>query len=146
MLTQAQTLAAQAEGAKDRLLNATPSPKQALSLLRAAAHSYASVIPGAAVAVDASFDQLESVAESHGEEVSKIIKSTFADLKQAVADGKGEQAGERVMEKLMDAVKKMRELVGEKGGDLFEQLVGDNDELKKALGGSSEELEKLSAK
>ena len=101
---------------------------------------------GASFAVDSSFDQLESLAESHGPQVTEIIKSTFADLKKAVEDGKGEKVGEEVMEKLMKAVAKMRSLAEEKGGDLFEKLVGDNEELKKILGDGGKDLQKLGEK
>lgn len=133
-----------AKSAKDKVASSTPSPSEALGLVRSIAKSYASAIPGASGAVDASFDQLEKLAEQHGEKVSEVIKQTYQDVVKA-SDG-GKDAGEKIVKALTEAVSKVQQLIGEEGGKAFEGLKEKFPEVGKALGGEFEELQKLSEK
>ncbi|ORY57128.1 hypothetical protein BCR35DRAFT_309715 [Leucosporidium creatinivorum] len=133
-----------AKSAKDKVASSTPSPKEALGLVRSIAKSYAAAIPGAAGAVDASFDQLEQLAEKHGDKVSEVVKQTYDDVVKASEGGK--DAGEKIVKALAEAVGKVQKLVGEEGGKAFDLLKEKFPEVGKALGGEFEELQKLSEK
>lgn len=141
--TSRQALEA-AKSAKDKVASSTPSPKEALGLVRSIAKSYAAAIPGAAGAVDASFDQLEQLAEKHGDKVTEVVKQTYDDVVKASEGGK--DAGEKIVKALLEAVNKVQKLVGEEGGKAFDLLKEKFPEVGKALGGEFEELQKLSEK
>lgn len=134
----------QATKAKNQLLSATPSASDAISLLRSFAKSYAAVIPGAAGAVDASFDQLEKLAEKHGDKVAEVVTKTYNDIVKAASEGK--DGSEKIIKALQEAAEKVKALVEEEGGKAWEALGDKYPDLKKSLGGQAEELQKLADK
>lgn len=134
--------------AKDKLMSAAPSPNDALGLLRSIARSYASTIPGAAGAVDASFDQLERLAEVHGDKVKQVLQDTYSDVQKATSSGK--DAGEQIVKVLGNAVQRVQKLVGEEGGQAFDAAFGKLKEkfpdVAKTMEGEYQELSKLADK
>ncbi|SCV73829.1 BQ2448_6259 [Microbotryum intermedium] len=133
-----------AVSAKDKVVGAAPSPSQALGLLRSVAKSYGAVVPGAAGAIDASFDQLEKLAEEHGDKVNEIIKQTYNEMVKATKSGK--DAGEAIANALGESLTKIQDLVGAEGGKVWAGLAAKFPDLGKALGGQAEEFQKLAAK
>ncbi|KAI5476341.1 hypothetical protein MNV49_007854 [Pseudohyphozyma bogoriensis] len=146
VVSSTKSALAQAEKAKQQLVNATPSPEEALGLLKSFAKSYAAAIPGAAGAIDAFFEKVETASKEHGEEVKEVVQGLYDELKKAMADG--EKGGEKVVKALQKAAEKLSEVVGVQGEKLWEKL-GDlpgGEEVKKAVGGGGEELKKLADK
>ncbi|SGY18810.1 BQ5605_C014g07480 [Microbotryum silenes-dioicae] len=133
-----------AASAKDKVISAAPSPSQALGLLRSLAKSYGAAVPGAGGAIDASFDQLEKLAEEHGEKVTEVIKQTYDDVVKATKSGKN--AGEAIANALSESLTKIQDLVGAEGGKVWVGLAAKFPDLGKALGGQAEEFQKLAAK
>lgn len=140
----ARSTIATATSAKDSLFSATPSTKEALGLLRSAAKTYAVAIPGAGLALDKTFDQLERLGEEHGDEVIKVVKKTLDDIKAASLSGK--DGGEKIMKSLGEAVDRLSKAAGSEGGKVWETLVEKYPDVGKALGSGGEELQKLGEK
>ncbi|KAF8608723.1 hypothetical protein BDV93DRAFT_602626 [Ceratobasidium sp. AG-I] len=67
---------------KEKAIAAAPKPNDALAYLRATAKAYTVFIPGAAAAVDATFDALDELHDDHREEVDGIIYRTYEDIRK----------------------------------------------------------------
>ena len=135
--TARQTIDA-ATHAKDKALASTPSPKDALHLLRTLASPYVAVVPGGAAMLDASVGQLEGLLEKHGDEVSEILKKTLNDVKTAVGDPK--EGGEKIMKAVEETMSK----IGELAQGQLNKVLEKNPEWKEAVGGGLEQLQELS--
>lgn len=116
--TAKQTIAS-ATAAKDKLVSASPSPKDALHLLRSLANPYVSAIPGGAAALDASFGQLEGLLEKHGDEVGEIVQKSMGDLKKAIGEGK--EGGDKVVKDIEDMTARFAEVVQGQVGKVLEK-------------------------
>lgn len=116
--------------------------------MRSIARSYAATIPGAAGAVDASFDQLEKLAEQHGEKVKEVIQQTYKDVQKATESG--QDAGTQIVHALSAAVGRVQKLVGEEGGQAFDaafsKLKDKFPDVAKVMEGEYQELSKLADK
>lgn len=134
----------QAQQAKDKLASNAPSFQDSIGLLRSIAKSYAAAIPGAAGAVDASFDQLERLAKEHGPEVQKVVKETYDDVVKASQSGK--DAGDKIVKVLQEAVAKVQNLAGEGGQKLLGQLKDKFPDAGNAISQQIDELSKLADK
>ena len=64
-----------------------PEPNEAIQWLRQTATSYAGFIPGAKGYVNSAFDDLESIQKQHGDEVNKIVKDAYDQLKDVGKEG-----------------------------------------------------------
>lgn len=113
------------------------NPSQALEFLRSVSKSYTSFIPGAGSYVDSTFDQLEELHETHGEELDKILSETTEEI-QKVASQRGADAttATKIFEVLRSSVSRMQE-VGKKAG---KDLLDKNPALKEKLGGGYDQL------
>lgn len=67
---------------KEKAIAAAPKPNDALAYLRSTAKAYAVFIPGAATAIDATFDALDELHNDHREEVDGIIYRTYEDIRK----------------------------------------------------------------
>ena len=59
---------------------APKSPNEVLNFLRNIAKSYAGAVPGASQYVDSTFDNIDKLRETHGEEFDKILQATYDDV------------------------------------------------------------------
>ncbi|GAA5932436.1 uncharacterized protein JCM15063_001225 [Sporobolomyces koalae] len=143
-VSTARSLADGAANAKSKILENTPSGKEAIKLAKSVAKTYAAAIPGGSYAVDQGFDQLEAFVETHGEKAQELVTSTWNDIQKAAAGGK--DSGDQILKALQTAAGKMQELVGEEASKGWSLLGEKYPELQKALGGESEELKKLTEK
>ncbi|GAA5827949.1 hypothetical protein JCM5353_007755 [Sporobolomyces roseus] len=130
-----------AANAKNKLMENTPSGKEAIKLAKSIAKTYAAAIPGGAYAIDQGFDQLESFVETHGEKAQELVTSTWNDIQKASAGGK--DSGEQIMKALQAAGGKMQDLIGEEASKGWNLLGDKYPELKNTLGGEAEEFKKL---
>lgn len=147
VVSTAHSTISSAKSAKDSLMSATPSASDALSLLRTAAQSYASSIPGAKQAIDSTFDQLDSLSDKYGDQISSVLKESFTELKDAVGDGSDlKDGGEKVIKTGVKLMERIRDAVEQKGGDILDSLLEKHPELKDSVGGSLSDLKKLGDK
>ena len=75
------------ENAKNKVLEATPEPREALRWIRQTAQSYAAFIPGAKPVLDAAFDDIDKISAKHGDKVDKLVSDTYDELKKVAKDG-----------------------------------------------------------
>jgi len=73
--------------ATKKIKETTPEPNEALQWLRNAAQSYAAFIPGAKGYVDSAFDDLDAIREKHGDEVDKIVREAYDDMRNVLGNG-----------------------------------------------------------
>ena len=69
------------EAAFKKSTEQAPAPSEAVQWLRETATSYAGFIPGAKAYVNSAFDDIEAVQKKHGDEVNKIVKDAYDQLK-----------------------------------------------------------------
>ena len=75
------------EAAFKKSTEKAPEPNEAIQWLRQTATSYAGFIPGAKGYVNTAFDDLESIQKQHGDEVNKIVKDAYDELKDVGKQG-----------------------------------------------------------
>lgn len=113
------------------------NPNQALDFLRNVSKSYTSFIPGAGSYVDSTFDQLEELHETHGEELDKILSETTEQIQKIASDGGADATtATKIFEILRSSVSRMQE-VGKKAG---KDLLDKNPAIKEKLGGGYDQL------
>lgn len=74
--------------AKDTPLDKALPPSEIIQLLRSTVKSYIFFIPGASAFVDASFDTIDRLEQTHREEVDAIVKRTYAELLEVTKNGR----------------------------------------------------------
>lgn len=116
---------------------------QAIQTLKETAQKYASFVPGGRGYVDSAFDDLESIRKKHSNEVDQIVRDTYGELRDASKKGSMdlETAGS-VWSILSKRIEQLLDL----GGDAAEDILNNHPELKKKLGGSSDQLKQLGQK
>lgn len=124
------------------------SPGEALKYLRGVAQSYVSLIPGAGAYVDATFDEFDRVASTHGEEAEKILKGAYEEVQKAYEGAKKKGAldaetAATVADILRRRLGELYKLGKKAGGDVFGEILDKHPELKEKLGGGYEQLQKL---
>ncbi|KJX92312.1 hypothetical protein TI39_contig5873g00004 [Zymoseptoria brevis] len=129
------------EQLKAQLAAATPnSADDVISKLKEISMQYAGWVPGGKAFVDKSFKDLEAIQEKHGDEVNKIVKATYEELKE-VSQKKGTS-----METANDVwtilSRRFAEL-GSLAGDAAQQIMDNHPEVKKRVGGSIDQLKDL---
>jgi len=134
------------ESAKNQMAKATPDPKVAIGWLKSVANSYAGAIPGGAFLLDQTFDQLEKLADTHGDEVKKILNDSYAEIQKVVSEAKGKDVGDQVTIVIQKAVGQMQKLTGNVSENYLQPLLEKSPNLKKALQGSEQQLQQLAAK
>lgn len=136
------------QDAKESIVQKAPkNPNEVLSFLRGVAKSYAGVVPGAGAYIDQTFDHIDALRDTHGEEFEKILQATYDDVSGVLKEvqGKGLQGMDAATAgKLMNIVsKRVSELnaLGKKvGADAFGKLEESYPQLASTLGGSYDEL------
>jgi len=131
------------ESAKQKLMEKTPEPKEALRWVRSMAQSYAAFIPGAKPILDTAFDDLDKISEKHGDKVDKIVTDTYNQLKDVVKDGgvnmETAQKAYSILQKKLDEVKQI-------AGDVGSDILNSHPELKDKVGGKFTDMKELAEK
>ncbi|KAJ3009241.1 hypothetical protein HKX48_008080 [Thoreauomyces humboldtii] len=121
-----------------------PSPQQAghaiVSAIRAVAPSFFKVIPGLDGVVDKGFEQLDQLAEQHGEEVEELVNKLYADLQKLSKKGFNEDTLKQAAELVQKRLKEAQQLAMNIGGDATDKILEANPELKKAVASGLDEL------
>ncbi|KAG8955056.1 hypothetical protein FRC00_005586, partial [Tulasnella sp. 408] len=142
LVQTAQSVQTSLKSAKDTALEKTPSPNEVLQFLRSTAKSYGSFIPGASSYIDASFDAIDQLEQTHREEVSAIVKKTYDDLRAVVKDGKADaQTAKKVYEIFKRQSAELAEVAKKATNDVLQPVLEKHPELKEKLGGGWTEIQ-----
>ncbi|KAI0769674.1 hypothetical protein BD413DRAFT_476947 [Trametes elegans] len=125
---------------------APKNPNEALDYLRGVAREYLVVIPGARPHVDAVFDTIDELRESHGDDVNRIVGDGYEEVRVIVQDaGSGLDVATAL--KVFDVLRKrsgeLQELGQKAGKDAFGTLSQKYPQLSEKLGGGYDELRRL---
>ena len=96
---------------------APKSPNEALDYLRDVARSYLVVIPGARPHVDAAFDTIDELRDTHGEDVNRIVSDGYEEVRVIIKDSGSMDAGMAM--KILDVLRRRSaelEELGKKAG------------------------------
>lgn len=115
----------------------TPDAHAATQWLRDTITPYARFIPGASGYVDQAFKDIEKVQEKHGDELNKIVKQTYDELKDITKDGASVETASRAWEVLQKCMKHIGQLAGDAAGD----VMNEHPELKEKFGKGYKQLQ-----
>ncbi|KAI5799750.1 hypothetical protein FPQ18DRAFT_100457 [Pyronema domesticum] len=132
----AKTAIETAESAKKTIVQATPNKNEIVSFFRNSLGPYLHFIPGASGV----FDELDRLAESHGEEVEKVLGEAYEEIKDAVKKGGMDAA---TAAKVANTMKKAAEQLKELGKDAGQKVLNDNPELKEKVGKGLDKLNEM---
>lgn len=116
-----------------------PQPSEAVQWLRQTVTGYTKMIPGANQYVEQAFEDIEKVQEKHGDEVEKIVKDTYDELKGITKAGVSVAAATQAWDILQKAMKK----IGSLAGDAAEDIMNNHPELKEKVGGQYKQLKQM---
>ncbi|KAI0633350.1 hypothetical protein C8Q77DRAFT_1217776 [Trametes polyzona] len=125
---------------------APKNPNEALDYLRDVARSYLVVIPGARPHVDAAFDTIDELRESHGEEVNRIVSDGYEEVRVIVQDqssGLDVATAMKIFDVLRKRSSQLQDLGQKAGKDAFGSLSEKYPQLSEKLGGGYDELRRL---
>lgn len=140
LLKATKTTKEYAASATKKLKEATPEPNEALKWLRQTATSYAFFIPGARGYVDAAFDDIDAIREKHGDEVDKIIREAYEELRDVAKNG---EVGIVTAQKAWNIIVKHFGRIGELSGDAAQQIMDNHPMLKEKVGGNLDKLKEM---
>jgi hypothetical protein len=121
----------------------TPEPNEALEWLRNAAQSYAAFIPGAKTYVDSAFDDLDAIREKHGDEVDKIVREAYEEMRGVLSKGDMSLV---TAHKTWDVITKHMSRIADLAGDASQQIMDNHPQLKEKLGGNIDKLKEYGDK
>lgn len=130
------------ENAFKKTTESAPEPSQAVQWLKETVQSYTKLIPGSSKYVDSAFQDIEKIQEKHGNEVNKIIKETYDQLKDATGKGFSMETAMQTWEALQDCFKRIGKLAGSAGQDILDN----HPQIKDQLGGRFQELQQMGEK
>lgn len=117
----------------------TPDTNQAIEQLRSMALSYAAFIPGGKVYVDSIFKDLDAIKNKHGEEVEKIVREAYEELRDVSKKGMSLETASDSYQVLSKHSERLVSLAG----DASEDILNNHPQLKEKLGGSTDQLKEL---
>ncbi|KAF1846546.1 uncharacterized protein K460DRAFT_367297 [Cucurbitaria berberidis CBS 394.84] len=129
--------------ATQKIKEQTPEPNEALAWLRNAAQSYAAFIPGAKSYVDSAFDDLDAIREKHGDEVDKIVREAYDEMRKVLSKG---DVSLVTAHQTWDVLTKHLSRVAELAGDASQQILDNHPALKDKVGGNIDLLKEYGDK
>jgi hypothetical protein len=128
--------------------NTPKSPNEALQFLRGVAKSYAGIIPGASSYVDSTFDSLDELHDTHGEELNKILQGAYDDVRGILKDMKDQESidaekASKLMAVLGKRVSELNELGMKAGSDAFSKFEEKYPMVSQTIGSSYSDLKGL---
>jgi len=130
------------KSAQQKLKESTPEPNQAIDWLRQTANSYAAVIPGASAYVNTAFDDLDTIRAKHGDEVDRIVREAYNELKEVSSKGMNVQTAQQAWDVMQKHIKRIMDLAGDAAGD----ILNNHPDLKQKVGGNIDQLKELGDK
>lgn len=128
LVNTAQAGAKKAQELKETVKDKGSNPNETLNYLRSAS---ASLIPGSAPFLGKVFDQIEEVANEHGDDVKKVFQETYDDFEKLAKDGSlNPQTATKAIDILQKRVKEIQDLAGDAGADVYNKLFSESAELR----------------
>lgn len=121
----------------------TPEPNEALQWLRNSAQSYAAFIPGAKSYVDSAFDDLDAIREKHGDEVDKIVREAYDEMRKVLGNG---DVSLVTAHKTWEVLSKHMSRIADLAGDSAQQIMDNHPQLKEKVGGNWDKLKEYGDK
>ncbi|KAH9882045.1 hypothetical protein J1614_001216 [Plenodomus biglobosus] len=143
VVSAAQTTKSYVNSATSKIKEKTPEPNEALDWLRNAAQSYAAFIPGAKGYVNSAFDDLDAIREKHGDEVDKIVREAYDEMREILNKGDMSLV---TAHKTWDVITKHMSRIGELAGDASQQIMDNHPQLKEKVGGNIDKLKEYGDK
>lgn len=116
-----------------------PSTDEAIDRLKQFCYSYVALVPGGRHYVDVAFKDLETVRESHGEDVDKLVSEAYAKLQDVAKAGLTMEAVSKAYEALADLSQKSAKLAG----SAADKILDNHPQLKEKVGGSIDQLKQM---
>lgn len=130
--------------AKDKLVEKTPDKNAILKFMRDNAKAYGIFIPGASGYIDSTFDSLDEVASTHSEEVDKILKGAYDELRPIIQDGTmNQENAAKIFDILRRRVTELQKVASQATSDILAPFLEKHPELKDSLGSGYEEFQRL---
>ncbi|OSX66568.1 hypothetical protein POSPLADRAFT_1031540 [Postia placenta MAD-698-R-SB12] len=129
--------------------NAPKNPNEVIEFLRKTTKSYAGLIPGASSYIDSTFDTLDQLHKTHGDDVNRVLQEGYDDIHKIIQEsgnGVSVETGMKVMGVLRKRMSELEEVGKKVGQDVFKTLSEKHPEIKEKLGGSYEELKDMAEK
>ncbi|KAI9812940.1 MAG: hypothetical protein M1827_004458 [Pycnora praestabilis] len=142
MVNTAHQTKAYFDNATKQLKESSPEPNEAIQWLRQTATSYAAFIPGGKGYVDAAFNDLDAVRNKHGQEVDKIVKEAYGELKDVSSKGMSIDTATKTWDVLQKHLKRITDLAG----DAMEDIMNNHPEIKDKVGGNLDQLKQMGDK
>jgi arsenate reductase-like glutaredoxin family protein len=127
------------QSARNRLVEKTPEPNEALKWLRQASTYYAGFIPGASGYVETTFDDLDKIHDKHRDEVDQIVKDAYNELKEL----SGKDMNLATAQQAFEVLQKHGKRIGELAGDAAQDVLDNHPQLKKQVGGNLDQLKNM---
>ncbi len=144
MVDSAKSVHQSVKSAKDAVFEKAPAPNEVITYLRNITKSYAVLIPGASRYIDASFDAIDELHQTHKEEVEAIVNKTYNEIKKTVqGGGMDTKTAAQIFSILKTQSTELGELAKKVGGDIIGPVLDKHPELKEKLGGGWDELKQL---
>jgi hypothetical protein len=124
---------------KVQLQEKTPDTSQALDQLKSVALGYAGWIPGGKDYVETAFKDIEAIKNKHGEEVEKIVRDAYEDVRNVSKKGMNLDTASETYNVLLKHLERLVSLAG----DASEDIMNNHPQLKEKLGGSADQLKQL---
>lgn len=126
--------------ASDQLKASAPNDSsEALQWFRQTATSYAGFIPGAKGVVDSAFNDIDAVRNKHGDEVDKIVRNAYNELKEASNKGLSLDTAQRAGQILQKYLGQIAELAGDAASDILDN----HPQIKEKVGPQLQQLKSM---
>ncbi|KAK4246904.1 hypothetical protein C7999DRAFT_32678 [Corynascus novoguineensis] len=123
------------------LKSKAPSTDEAIEKLKHFCYSYVAWVPGGRQYVDAAFDDLAAIRESHGDEVDKIVNETYSEFQDIARMGLSLESASKAYDALLNLTKKVASL----SGSAADQILERHPQLNDKVGDSIKQLKEMGA-
>lgn len=119
--------------------NKAPSTDEAIDRLRQFCYSYVALVPGGRHYVDVAFKDIETVRETHGEDVDKLVSEAYAKFQDVAKSGLTMEAAAKTWEALSDLAQKSAKLAA----SAADKVLDNHPQLKDKVGGPINQLKQM---
>jgi len=116
-----------------------PSTDEAIDRLKQFCYSYVALVPGGRHYVDVAFQDLETLRESHGDDVDRLVAETYAKFQDIAKAGLTMEAASKTYEALADLGKKAARLAA----SAADKVLDNHPQLKDKIGGPIDQLKQM---
>jgi ABC-type transporter Mla subunit MlaD len=106
-----------------------PTTDEAVDKLKQFCYSYVAWVPGGRQYVDAAFNDLAAIRESHGDEVDKIVSETYREFQDIARTGLSLESASKAYDALANLAKKLASLSGRAADQILERHPQLNDKV-----------------